>query len=290
VRLWARKEPRAEFALPPQVRLVEARHGRFFVLDTDLYVSRSLQVYGEWTEPEVALLAQRLRPGHCVVDVGANLGSHTIPFARSVGDGGCVVAFEPQPKIFQLLASNVTINGLANVQLYNAACGAVAGVLRLPLIDYGRPANFGGVEITALEAEGRAAGSLVHHVPVVRLDDVFDRDRLSLLKIDVEGMEKQVLAGATRILERFRPLIYVENETPADSPALLQMLEELGYVAYWHVVPFFSPDNFRGRADDVFSQPGGPMGCVNNLCTPKEASIDVRGLPRVQSRNEHPRL
>jgi len=259
------------------------------VLDTDLYVGRALLTYGEWTEPEVALLSQMLVPGHCVADIGANLGSHTVPFARAVREEGWVVAFEPQPRIFQLLASNVTINGLANVQLYHAACGSAPGILKVPSIDYGVAANFGGVEIKALEAQGQAAGSRVHHVPIVRFDDVFDRDRLNLLKIDVEGMEREVLAGAERALERFRPLIYVENEKPEDSPGLLRLLHDLGYVAYWHIVPFFDPANFRRHPNDVFTESGKPMGCVNNLCVPREARMDVRGLDQVRAVTEHPR-
>ena len=288
--LWGRKEQPADFGLAPHVKLVDARHGRFFVLDTDLYVSRSLQVYGEWTEAEIRLLSPMLRPGDCVADIGANLGSHTVPFARTVGDDGRVIAFEPQPRIFQLLASNVTINGLANVQLYQAACAAAPGMLKLPHIDYATPGNFGGARIRSLEAQGQAAGSSVHYVPVVRLDDVFDGDRLNLVKVDVEGMEKDVLTGAARTLGRFRPLLYVENESPQDSRGLLQALQDLDYVAYWHVITLFDPENFRRYPSDVFSGPGAPTGCVNNLCVPREAGIDVRGLPRVQAVTEHPRL
>jgi hypothetical protein len=162
--------------------------------------------------------------------------------------------------------------------------------LRLPEIDYGTAANFAGVELKPLEAQGRAAATRVHPVPIVALDEAFDRARLDLVKIDVEGMEMDVLAGAARTLGRFRPLLYVENEHPEASPALLQRLADLDYVAYWHLVPLFDAENFRGFPSDIFFLPGAPMGCVNNLCVPKEATIDVRGLPRVQSTAEHPRL
>ena len=268
------------------VRLVEARHGRFFVLETDLYVGRSLSVYGEWTEEEVTLIGQALRPGDCVADVGANIGSHTVPFAKAVGPGGRVMAFEPQPRVFQLLAANVTINGLANVRLYHAACAAQVGTLSLPDIDTGVPSNFGGVRVRELQAAGETAGHSMHHVPIVRLDDVYDFDRLRAMKIDVEGMELDVLAGAQRTIARFRPLIYIENEEPETSPQLLQALIDLDYTPYWHVVPFFDPRNFRAVPQDVFSN----MGCVNNLCIPEEVSVELHGLRRVASTAEHPRL
>lgn len=266
--------------------LVEARHGRFYVLDTDLYVGRSLRTYGEWTEAEISLLCKVLQPGDCALDVGANVGSHTVPFARAVGDGGCVVAFEPQLEVFDLLEANVALNALANVQSHHAACGASAGTLDLPLIDYGTEANFGGVSLRDLEAAGRSSALPVRQVPLVRLDDALSLERLRLVKIDVEGMETEVLRGAERTLGRFRPFLYVENETPEQSPALLQALLDLGYALYWHVVRFFDSENYRGAAEDIFSG----MGCVNVLCVPREFAIDVQGLPPVGGLTEHPRV
>jgi FkbM family methyltransferase len=272
--------------LSPHATLVEARHGRFYVLDTDLYVGRSLRTYGEWTEAEIALLSKVLQPGDCVLDVGANVGSHTVPFSRAVGLEGRVIAFEPQLEIFGLLEANVALNGLANVDLHHAACGASAGTLDLPLIDYGREANFGGVSVRDLEAAGRTAAAPVRQVPLVRLDDALSLERLRLAKIDVEGMEIEVLRGAERIIDRLRPLLYVENEAPEQSPALLRALLDLGYAMYWHVVPFFDPENYRGANEDVFSG----MGCVNVLCVPRGLALEVRGLPPVADLSRHPRI
>ncbi|MGE5640573.1 MAG: FkbM family methyltransferase [Clostridia bacterium] len=271
--------------LKAHVELVQGRHGRFYVLDTDQYVSRSLKTYGEWTENEVELLCQVLRPGDAAIDAGANLGSHTVPFARRVGPAGRVMAFEPQPRIFELLSANVSINGLGNVTLHPAACGAEAGQLDLPPVDYGREANFGGVNVRDLEAAGRNAGLATVPVPLVTLDDAVKAEHVRLIKIDVEGMERDVLQGARRLIEKGRPFLYVENESPEQSPALLQAVQDLGYAPYWHVVPFFDADNSRGVTEDIFSG----MGCVNVLCVPRELNVDLRGLPAVRSISEHPR-
>ena len=274
--------------LAPHIEQVEARHGRFYVLDTDEYVSQSLKAYGEWTEAEIALLRQLLRPGDNVADIGANLGSHTIPFAKAVGPQGRVFAFEPQLEIFELLSRNLSINELSDAaRLHNAACGAEPGTLQLPLVDYGRRANFGGVNVRALERAGRGAGSGPGHaVPIVRLDDVLDIPRLRLIKIDVEGMEREVLLGAESTIARLRPFLYVENETPDESPALLRALLDLDYVLFWHVVPFFDADNYRGKADDIF----GGLGCVNVFCAPREIPLEMRGLEKVTDLSVHPRI
>jgi FkbM family methyltransferase len=272
-------------SVPAGARLVEGRHGCFLVFAADMYVGRSLEVYGEWTEDEVAVLCQALRPGDHVVDVGANVGTHTVPLARKVGPSGSVLAFEPQPRVFELLAANVAMNGLDNVRLHNVACAAAPGSLKLPDIDYGRPGNFGGVDLRAMhEASTRTAR--VIDIPLVRLDDACDLDRLRLLKIDVEGMETEVLGGAQRTIGRCRPLLYVENEHPESSPALLGALFDLEYVPYWHIVPFYDPRNFRGVSGDVFEG----MACVNNLCVPGEASVELHGLMPVVDLHDHPRL
>src|SRR5262245_6719786 len=113
--------------LEPSIRLVETRHGAFFVLETDTFISRSLIEYGEWTKGEVEILRRLVRPDDNVLDIGANIGCHTIPLAKAIRQNGLVLAFEPQPKLFQLLASNVTVNGLANARLHNAACGDADG-------------------------------------------------------------------------------------------------------------------------------------------------------------------
>ncbi len=272
--------------LLPLVELVEGRHGRFYVLAADQYVSRSLKTYGEWTEDEVALLCQALNPGDTAIDVGANLGSHTIPFARRVGHEGRVLAFEPQPRVFELLRANVELNELRNVELHGAACGAAPGEVELPPVDYAREANFGGVNVRDLEAAGRGAGVSGERIPVVTLDEAVPAQRVRLLKIDVEGMEREVLAGASRLIARSRPFLYVENEAPESSPVLIDAMRQLGYGLHWHVVPFFDPDNVRGRADDVFDG----MGCVNVFGAPAEMALNLRGLVPVGDGRDHPRL
>lgn len=275
--------------MPPLTQLVEARHGRFFVLSNDTYISRSMAEYGEWTESEFDLLAQILRPGDNVVDVGANIGCLTVPFAQAVGPGGYVYAFEPQPRVFQLLAANVVLNEVPNARLYHAGCGSQAGTLLIAEPSYETPYNYGAIRLDDLAAAGEEMGgradAMKRHVPLHRLDDVYDHSSLKLIKIDVEGMEADVLAGASRVIEAFRPAMYIENEFPDRSPELVRAVFDLGYDAYWHVAPLFNAGNANGRTDNVF----GAIVCVNMLCVPREKAGAVAGLAPVGSVEEHPR-
>ena len=111
------------------------RHGAILFNQQDTFVGRSLDLYGEWCEAEIDLLAQVLKPGDVVLDVGANIGSQTVPFAKFVGDSGRVVAFEPQRLVFQNLCANLALNALRNVVTYDAGVGKDAGWMHLPVFD-----------------------------------------------------------------------------------------------------------------------------------------------------------
>ncbi|MGL4323936.1 MAG: FkbM family methyltransferase [Beijerinckiaceae bacterium] len=270
--------------------ITDTRHGQMVVLSHDNYIGRSLIEYGEWTEQEFDVMAQALRPGDVVADIGANVGSITIPMALKVGAEGCVYSFEPQPRIFQLLAANTVLTGATNARLFHAGCSAEAGSVDIPEIGYQKEFNYGALklaDLSSMAAEMRAQQSqvMVRRVPLVRFDDVFDHDRLKLMKIDVEGMEIDVLRGAQKSIERFRPVLYVENEFADLSPALVGALFDLGYDAWWHMASCFNPANFRGRKDNIF----GSAGCLNMLCVPKENAATINGLTKLQSVDEHPR-
>ncbi|HUT37493.1 MAG TPA: FkbM family methyltransferase [Planctomycetota bacterium] len=249
-------------------RLTRARHGLMLYNCNDLYVGRSLDRYGEFSEGEVELLSQFLVPGDVVVEAGANIGAHTVPLARRVGPAGVVHAFEPQRVLFQLLCANVALNSLLNVRCRHAALGEARGTLRLPALDYEAEANFGGVAL----GQGQA-GEAVR----VETVDGLDLARCSLLKADVEGMEAEVLKGAARTIARHKPILYVENDREERSAGLIQLILSLGYRMYWHLPPLFRPDNYRDCRADVF----GPVVSSNMLCIHPSTCATVTGLTEI---------
>lgn len=253
----------------------ECRHGTFLFNRNDNFIGRSLDLYGEWCEAEIDLLAQVLKAGDVVLDVGSNIGSHAVAFARIVGDGGCVVAFEPQRLVFQNLCANLALNALRNVVAHEAGVGRESGWMRLPVIDPRQEFNFG-----ALSMQGHESGLLTR---VLCIDDM-ELSRCNLIKVDVEGMETDVLAGATATIRQFRPILFVENNTLDRSRPLLEMLQSLEYVVYWHIRNYFNPQNFFGNAQNVF-EPFQPE--ANLLCFHKETPADAAGLPPVVSLDDN---
>jgi FkbM family methyltransferase len=242
------------------------RHGPMLYNQNDAYVGRSLDLYGEYNEDEWLLLNELVRPHTFVVEVGANLGSHTVALAKA---SSCVFAFEPQRLIYQTLCANIAFNQLTNVFAWQAAIGG--GHLPrtfMPELDPHKPYNFGAVSMQT-EPSSEA---------VVQLTlDSLNIPQCGLLKIDVEGMELDVLRGAAQMIGRFRPYLYVENDRAEKSAALIEHLQLLGYTLYWHLPPLFNPSNFAQYKENVF--PG--IVSVNMLCLPRP-DMDSFGLRRVR--------
>lgn len=271
-------------------RLYRTRHGFMLVNRHDSIVGRSLAYYGEYFELEVALFRQLVRTGDVVVDAGANIGAHTVPLARMVGPSGRVVAFEPVRLNHQLLCANAALNSLTVVDAVQAALGARSDRLMIDDVAMDKEGNYGALALADLPGSRAVA---VH-----RLDDVFDLSSLRFMKIDVEGMEAGVLEGARAVLDRFGPVLYVENDRIDRSRDLLRLLEELRYDAYWYLPSFHNPRNFAGAAepmyhtgfvDDGVRVHAKGMG-INLLCFPKSANVQASGLLAVQGIDEHPCL
>lgn len=176
---------------------------------------------------EFDIIRRHLRPGDIVCDIGANKGSFVWWLSRWIRNGR-VVAFEPQPQFAERLAAVCEAMKLDNVTVEAKAVFSRSGAQDLFV-----PAGHSpGASLThkAVEAESFTTLS----VPVVALDDYFDaRDKVSLLKIDVEGAELGVLQGAERILRQHGPLLVFECENrhlaPGNVRDVFSWLENLGY-------------------------------------------------------------
>ena len=259
------------------IRLKRCREGAFIYNINDAFIGRALDKYGEISRGEIIFLCQLIRPGMTVVEVGANIGLLTVPFARLVAPGGKVIAFEPQRIVYQMLCGNLALNAITNAFAHNSAIGCGPGSITVPPVDYTKPGNFGGVSL-----RGRKEGETV---PLLTIDSL-SLDRCDFMKIDVEGMELDVLQGAAHTLERFRPRLYVENDRPENSPSLIRHLLALDYRLYWHFPLLYNADNYFGDREDIF--PG--IVSDNMVAVPRTGplSIGVEGLIEIISEDASP--
>ncbi|MCC7486338.1 MAG: FkbM family methyltransferase [Burkholderiales bacterium] len=168
-------------------------------------------------EKEYALLDTLLRSGDWALDIGANVGHYTLRLSQLVGPGGRVIAMEPVPDTFALLAANARLFPHANVTLVNAAASDRVALARmdLPRFADGLP-NYYQARLS-----GDPGGLAVMTLPV----DALALPRVALVKMDVEGHELAALAGMRGLLERDHPVMIVETG-PGEAMALI---ESMGY-------------------------------------------------------------
>lgn len=249
----------------PETLHVKTRHGPYYVLANDLLISTSLMYYGEFCQQELDFMLRFIRPGDTVLDIGANLGGFTIPLAQAVGPEGHVMAFEPQPVIYAYLKANVFLNRLKNVALHCGCLGDMEKTLEIPEPDYNQEANFGSQSFAEKEGLIKPTRHRVQ-APCQRLDALYTGARLDFIKMDVEGMEYDVLRGAETVIATHRPILYFENNRVEHSPPMLLWLMQRGYRLWWHTSSFFNPDNFTGRTENVF----GKLGNINMIALPDD--------------------
>lgn len=149
------------------------------------------------------LLTEWLRPGDVAVDVGASVGAFTMPMARVVGPTGTVLAVEPDPENFGVLARSVVLNGRTNVTGFWAAAGEASGSLLLHRSTINRDSH------QMWPDPSRCQGSGV--VQVGTVDDLCDGRDVALIKADAQGWDLKVLRGAEKTITRQKRLaLHVE--------------------------------------------------------------------------------
>jgi FkbM family methyltransferase len=208
-----------EFVIPGNLRVTVPANPALmtpFVLDEQ----------GDWFEGEMHFVRSLLTPGMAVVDVGANYGLYTLTCAGLVGSEGRVWAYEPAALPRDCLARSISANGLSQAHLMGKALSDRTGTARL-----GIAAN---AELNSLNEQGQAGET----VPLSTLDIEalgWDR-RIDFLKLDAEGEELRILAGAQRFFAEHDPLVMFEHKHGAIvNHGLTQAFKDLGMSVYRHV-------------------------------------------------------
>jgi FkbM family methyltransferase len=274
-----------------QALLFPGRVGRFTlvdgsVLECPFHTSLARALYmGRMENAEVAFVRQALEPGDVFLDVGANCGLFTVVAARCVGPTGHVFAFEPSPRESRFLRRNIDANRLTNVSVVERAVGDVSGVRKLAI------SRDGGLNSFAVTSHPEQRVEEWIDVSVTTLDEFvqgqgIESGRIALIKIDVEGAEHLVLAGARELLGRAAgPTGPVSPH--ASSPTILCEFSDWTSVAFhssgnelWHrfaalgyVLHSLSP---IGRCGDrVELRPAAPAERYRY-----ENLVALRGTPR----------
>jgi FkbM family methyltransferase len=237
-------------------REVNGRWGfcRFF--GKDEYVGRSMFSYGEYnpdeTEMILSLAAEQAQKTdmHRCLDIGANIGCISQALLH---EGFIVEAFEPQPELFELLEYNARCG-----VCHNTACGDKIGFATMPKVQYSAKGNFGGLGLFEKSIYGD------YKVPVLTIDSL-EYDDVVFIKIDVEGYELEVLKGATKTINRLKPIMYIEDDRSEKSHTLRAYINALGYTIEEHKPTLYRDRNFFGLHKNIW---GRNYASHNLICRP----------------------
>jgi FkbM family methyltransferase len=211
------------------------------VASTAYGVGHEILETGSFSASEVNLALQLLElrrkyfgDGVVALDCGANIGVHTVEWARRMSGWGEIIAFEAQERIYYALAGNIAINNAHNARAIHCALAAKTGRMKIPKPNYLLPASFGSLELRKKQNTEFIGQPISYSsndlVEVTSLSiDEMQLDRVDLIKIDVEGMELEVLDGSRECISRKSPLLLVEA-IKVDPSQLKNWLTEAGYV------------------------------------------------------------
>ena len=258
------------------VKLKQCRYGPMLYFKNDQYLGKSLDTYGEFSESECSLFREIVNEGSVIVEVGANIGTHTIPLSRLAGPAGKVIAIEAQRRVYNVLCANVALNELENTVCYHLGAGRNRRTSKIAAPDFVNEVNIGGLGISDDIDENWHGAETVTIQPL----DELELEKVDFLKIDVEGMELEVLLGAEKLIRSSRPIMYIENDREEKSERLLDYIFGLGYDAWWHLALFHNPDNFLKETKEIFPH---NLVSVNLLCVPRELEASVNNMAKVTS-------
>ncbi len=214
----------------PQVVVVKTKNGCISGLKNDFLFRQAVE-NGTNEVHFLNVVSSLLKPGNVVVDLGGNIGTHSIAMSNLVGDG-MVYTFEPQSLTYSILQNNILLNKCRNVVTYRFACSDAdfETISMQPFSYEGENLNNGALRVDDKHFIGDLA--------LTRTIDSFDFDRLDFMKIDIQGSEVRALRGAGKTISKFRPYMFIEIEQQyllemgSSSKELIELILSFGYALY----------------------------------------------------------
>jgi len=207
---------------------------KFKYYENDCMASNSIGVNKEW-EPHIRKFVKYYK-STCgiknIIDIGANFGYHSLLFSKECSE--MVYSFEPQMQNYELLKENCSLNNITNIVLHNCGCGDENCSIYMPIFhDTVDKVNMGDITPNM-----NISGNF-HVSKSVRLDDCHFERKIDLIKIDVQGWEKKVLAGAVHTLKSHKPILIIEFEnfqlckTNTSCKELFDMIRKNDYYIFY---------------------------------------------------------
>ncbi len=235
------------------LKQTNTRYGNMLYIEDDPSIGRSLELYGEYCHLEVEAIKSLCTQDSWVVDVGANIGVHTVGIAPYVNR---VIALEPDGDNFDVLVKNCSMCACNNVTTTRLALSDQMG-------DTGTAFDYGKTTLTS--------GTDVKTAPL----DMLGLPRVDFVKIDVEGMELQVLYGMRGTLADKKPHLLIEMQDPTKYSRIYDYLKSFNYYMYWMPVSTYNANNNKNNQVNVF---GNQHGVINWLCSVTQLNTTLQAV------------
>lgn len=230
-----------------QDKLVATVDGITYEFDLRELIDSTIYYEGAWEPDTVAALRRLIKPGHTVLDIGANMGCHALLMAQLAGETGRVIAFEPMSVAYTRLRRNIGLNRFSNIVAEQVGLSDSTGQAEIAFTTSWRldrkPGNASVEKVSFVTLDGYAAAhpKLFH--------------RLDCIKLDVDGFEELVLRGAQGTLQRHHPAILME--IGRDSLGAVHFLQAQNYSFFTETGAEVHPDSISmpetsGRRPTVY--------------------------------------
>lgn len=210
-------------------RVIFINDDLLFKINTSSFLEWSLFFYGGYEFFISKLFEQFVYAGATVVDVGANIGIHSLKLGKLTGPSGTVYAFEPHPIIFQKLHQNITLNQMFCIKPVQLGLASKSGEFILHGFDE-NSSNQGTSFLTESSGVHENKSGQTYQVNVVTLDDFVESkqlDRVDLIKIDAEGFDLDVLMGSRKVITQFKPVIIFEYCLSVDEKDKIKLFDQV---------------------------------------------------------------
>jgi len=201
-------------ALPEGAKIfTHTTDGHRILLDpTEPFISFHVMEHGNWEEPVRKVLSNLLRDGEHYIDVGANIGLHVLYASSLVGKSGKIIALEPHPTTAAILRQNLEINGLLDrVHIFQMAASSTHEEIRI-FEYFPQHSAMSGFSLAKQRIEQFRGTPIRVEVNTVRIDRITMHEQTAhtVIKIDVEGFEKDVINGAGYLLDNPNTSMIIE--------------------------------------------------------------------------------
>ena len=239
---------------PTQTKTTSTRYGPMTYYADDPSIGRSLEVYGEYCHPEIEQILSMVNKDTVYLDIGANIGTHSISIAPYVQQ---VHAWEPDAQNFHLLEINTKPHRNITISHKAISDNKASGYTEF---------DFGKTKFIEHPGERTRRSKTL---------DGYNMDKIDFVKLDTEGYEFRILQGMGYTLTNLQPDMLIEMQDETAYSKIYDYLTIFDYYMYWLPVPTFNPNNFKHETVDVF---GPQHGVINWICSREKLNTTLQAV------------